>query len=59
MQLLSAFTRAALKALPPISLGWLMILEVDVGGMSVETEPSCQYPIIFCCCVTGGSRGAG
>jgi len=32
--------------------------EVDVGGMAVEVESSCQYSITFCCCVTGGSRGA-
>ena len=32
--------------------------EVDVGGMAVEVEPSHQYSIPFCCCVTGGSRGA-
>ena len=31
--------------------------EVDVGGMSVEDEPSHQYTITFCCPVTG-SRGA-
>ena len=33
--------------------------EVDVGGMAAEVEPSCQYSITFCCCVTEGSRGAG
>ena len=31
--------------------------EVDVGGMEVEVEPSCQYSITFCCCMTDGSRG--
>jgi len=30
---------------------------VDVGGMAVEVEPSHQYPITCCCCVTDGSRG--
>ena len=32
--------------------------EEDVGGMAVEAEPSHQYPITCCCCVTDGSRGA-
>ena len=32
--------------------------EVDGGGVAVEVEPSHQYPITFCCCVTDGSRGA-
>ena len=32
--------------------------EADGDGMAVETEPSHQYTIIFCCCVTDGSRGA-
>jgi len=25
--------------------------------MAVEVEPSHQYPVTFCCCVTDGSRG--
>ena len=29
------------------------------GGMAVEIEPSHQYSITFCCCMTDGSRGAG
>jgi len=33
--------------------------EADVGGMTVETEPSPQYSITFCGCTTDGSRGAG
>ena len=28
------------------------------GVMAVEVEPSHQYSITFCCCVTDGSRGA-
>jgi len=32
--------------------------EADGGGMAVGVEPSQQYPITFCCCVTDGSRGA-
>jgi len=35
-----------------------MTLEADVGGTAVEIEPSCQYSITFCCCMTDGSRGA-
>ena len=30
----------------------------DIGGMAVEVEPSHQYSITFCWCVTDGSRGA-
>jgi len=29
----------------------------NVGGTAVEAEPSHQYPVTFCCCVTDGSRG--
>ena len=32
--------RAAPKAIPPVLLRWLIMLEEDVGGMAVETEPS-------------------
>jgi len=31
--------------------------ETDVGRMAVEVEPSHQYSLTFCCCVTDGSRG--
>jgi len=34
------------------------MLEADIGGMAVEAEPSQQYSILLCCCVTDGSRGA-
>ena len=50
--------RAALKAVPSILLCWPMMSEVEVGGMAVEVEPSCHYPITFCFCTTDGSRGA-
>jgi len=33
-----------------------MMSEEDFGGMAVEIEPSHQYSITFCCCVTNGSR---
>jgi len=35
------------------------VSEAGVGGMAVEFEPSHQYSITFCCCVTDGSRGVG
>ena len=50
--------RAALKAKPPILSCWPMTSEADIGGTAVEVEPSHQYPITCCCCVTDGSRGA-
>ena len=31
---------------------------VDVGGMAVEVEPSCQNSVTFCCCATDDSRRA-
>ena len=51
-------TWAALKVVHPILLCWPMMSEADVGGMAVESEPFHQYPIIFCCHVTDGSRKA-
>ena len=39
--------------MPPVLLCWPAVLEVDVGGMAVEAEPS----ITCCCCVTDSSRG--
>jgi len=35
-----------------------MATEVDVGGMTVEVQPSHQYCIAFCCHVADGSRWA-
>jgi len=37
---------------PPILLHWPVTSGVDVGGMAVEVEPSHQYSISFCCCMT-------
>jgi len=51
-------TRAASKVMRSISFFWLITSEVDVGGMAVEAEPSHQFSIPFCCCVSDGSRGA-
>ena len=51
-------TRATLKTMPAVSLCWPTTSEADGGGMAVEAEPSFQYPITCCCCVTDGSRGA-
>ena len=48
---------AALKIIPPISLSWPTMSEVDVGDMAVEAQPSHQYSVTFCCHVTDGSRG--
>ena len=50
--------RTAPKVMPPILLCWPVTSEVRVGGMAVEAEPSHQYPVPCCCCVTDGSRGA-
>ena len=50
--------RAAQKEVPPILLYWTTTLEMDVDGMAVEAESSCQYPITFCFCVTDGNWGA-
>jgi len=51
-------TRAALKVMHSILLCWPMTSEVDVGGTTVEAEPSHQYSIICWCCVTVRSGGA-
>jgi len=52
------FMRVAPKVMPPV-LCQPMISEVGGGGsMAVEVEPSHQYPIPCCCCVTDGSKGA-
>ena len=50
--------RAALKVMPPMLLCRPMTLGADVGGLTVEVEPSHQYSVTFCCRVTDGSRGA-
>ena len=51
--------RAVLKVVPSSSSMMLVtMLEVDVGGMAVEIEPSHQYPVPCCCRVTDGSRGS-
>ena len=44
--------------MPPISLRWPTMSEIDVDGTAVETEPPLQCSITFCCQVTVGSRGA-
>lgn len=31
-----------------------MTLEVNTGDMAIEDDPSHQYSIAFCCCVTEG-----
>ena len=42
----------------PVLWCWSTVWEEDVGDMAVEVEPSYQYSITCCCCVTDGSRGA-
>jgi len=49
---------SVLKVVPPILLWWSTTIEVDVGGMVVEAEPSYPYSVTFCFCMTDGSRGA-
>ena len=38
-----------MKVMLPTLLCWPTVSEVDVGGMAVEVEPSCQYFSMFCC----------
>ena len=52
------FMRATLKVMPPVLSCWPTTSEAAGGGMAGELEPSRQYPIMFCCHVTDGSRGA-
>ena len=52
------YTRAALEVMTPVLLCRPVASEADVGGMAVEVEPSHQYSVPCCCCVTDGSRGA-
>jgi len=41
--------RATPKLMPSMLLDWRTTSVVDVGGMAVETKPSHQYFITFCC----------
>lgn len=38
--------RAALRVVPQILLRWLTVLEVDVGDVAVDADPSHQYSTI-------------
>lgn len=49
-------TLAALKVMPAILVCWPTVSVAD-AGMAVEVEPSQQYSITLCCCVTDSSRG--
>jgi len=49
--------RAAPEVMPFILLCWPTVSEADGGGAAGEGEGSHHYPVTFCCCVTGGSRG--
>ena len=44
--------------MPPVVLCLPPRSEVDVGGVAVEVELSCQYSITFWCCATDDSRRA-
>ena len=48
---------AALKTVLCTVLHWPISSVADVGGIPVEVEPSQQYSVTCCCCVTDGSRG--
>ena len=50
--------RAALKLMVPTLLCWSTISEANVGSVAVDVEPSHQYSITFCCCVTDVSKKA-
>jgi len=43
--------------MPPILLHCPKPSETNVGGTAAKAEPSHQYSITCCCCVTGGSIG--
>lgn len=46
------YTRAALKAVPPIVWCWPTPSEVNAGGMAAEVESLHQYLVMCCCIVT-------
>ena len=52
------YMRTAPKVMPLILLSWPMTSEVDVVGIAVDSDPSHQYSITFCCHVTDGNREA-
>ena len=58
VRVVQKYTRATPKVIPPTLLCWPTVSEADVDGIAVEAEPSHQYSVTCCCCVTVGSRGA-
>ena len=50
-------TGAALQVMPPILFCWPLTSAVDVGGMTVEVEPSHSFSVTCCFYVTDGSKG--
>ena len=52
------FIKAALKAMPLILFCWPTTSEADGGGVAAQADPSHQYFVMSCCCVTDGSGGA-
>ena len=51
------FMRATPEVKPPILLCWPTTSKVNIGFMAVDVEPSHQYSIPFCRCVTDDRRG--
>lgn len=51
--------RASLKVRSLVLLCWPTMSKADVGGMAIVVEPSHQYFVTLCFCVTNGSRGGG
>lgn len=49
MLLISKITKAALNVMPLTLWHWPMNSEMNVGGIAVEAEPSCEYSITFSC----------
>ena len=49
--------KTAPKVMPPVLIRCPTTSEEDVDGMAVRAEPSHQYSITFCCCVTDGCTG--
>ena len=49
-------TRTIPKVMPPVLLCLPTMSEANIGGTSIEFEPSHQYSITFYCCVTDGNK---
>lgn len=58
LELRDACMRTAPKVMFPALFCLPVTSEVDISDMAEEVEPSHQYPVMLCCCVTDGSGGA-